>query len=180
MSKVYFSLGGNSGDRLFYFRSAIKLISENIGKITSSSSIYETESWGYDDSANYLNQVIEINSDLSPEDILVETQHIEKKLGRNNKSFIDTSENLVYSARIIDIDILFYDDKIIEQKDLIIPHRFLHLRNFVLKPLNEIAPELLHPVINKNIEFILHESEDKMAVKSYTSKTQFNIAEQTS
>jgi 2-amino-4-hydroxy-6-hydroxymethyldihydropteridine diphosphokinase len=93
---------------------------------------------------------------LKPHECLKATQSVEQAIGRKEKS-----QNLVYSSRLIDIDILFYNDEIIDTKDLTIPHPRLHLRNFTLQPLNELMPEYIHPKLKKSIEWLCQNSEDK-------------------
>jgi len=163
---VYLSLGSNSSDRKKYLTKAKVLLEEKIGNLQLESSVYETNSWGYDDK-NYLNQVISIQTSCLPFDILAKTQLIEKLLGRKNKSYIDEKGKIIYSSRTIDIDILFYDDDIIKSENLTVPHPNLHLRNFVLVPLNEISPKLVHPILNKEVDSLLKSCEDEGGIGVY-------------
>lgn len=137
-------LGANQGNKKLQLQKAICSISNNCGKIVTQSGLYFSESWGYYDE-NYLNQAIKINTSHSPQELLSETQLIEKQLGRTSK----TTHN--YQSRPIDIDILFYDAIIIQSSNLAIPHPRLHLRNFALQPLMEIAPDFIHPILCKTI-----------------------------
>ncbi len=152
MRKIYLSIGSNKGNRYSFIKEALRLIRKDIGKVILMSKIYETKSWGFQ-SDDFLNICIMIKSDLLPAELLNELKNIELKIGR-----IGNSNEI--SAREIDIDILFYSDKIVDHKDLIIPHPRLHLRNFVLYPLNEIASDFVHPIFIKPINELLKECED--------------------
>ena len=164
MVLVYFSLGANIGFRQFYISEAVKLLKKDIGKILSESSVYKTASWGYDD-AFYLNKVVVCRTNFKPLEILNRTKNIENKLGRESKTTKDNKGNYKYSARTIDIDILFYASEILSSDELTVPHRQLHKRNFVLSPLNEIAPDFIHPVLNKKISYLYKNCFDKLDVK---------------
>lgn len=160
MSRVFLSLGSNIGDRKHSISTASGSINNTIGKIINSSSFYETEPWGFNDENFFLNQCIIVETTLTPENVLKELLAIEKKMGR-------TREGKGYASRIIDLDILFYDGMISETPQLIIPHPVLHKRRFVLMPLAEIAPEMIHPVFKKTIHQLLEECDDKMNVELY-------------
>lgn len=149
---VFLSLGSNLGDRLFYLNQAVKELELCGIKCVKKSPVYETDSWGYDDEP-YLNQVLECETFLTPEKLLEETSKIETLLGRKR-----TLSG--YEARTIDIDILFYDNEIVDIPQLIIPHPKIALRRFVLIPLCDIAPEFLHPVLKKTVRQLLDECED--------------------
>ncbi|MEA3442756.1 MAG: 2-amino-4-hydroxy-6-hydroxymethyldihydropteridine diphosphokinase [Chloroflexota bacterium] len=142
MNTVYLSLGSNSGDREENLSQALALLSQKV-KLEKTSSIYETEPMGYKEQPLFLNLACQITTDLNPGELLELAKRIEKKLGRI-PGFPD-------SPRPIDIDILLYDDKIIAMPDLIIPHPRIQERAFVLIPLSEIAPELIHSELNKSI-----------------------------
>ena len=158
MSKIYLLLGSNVGDKKANLKDAISLIHKQIGKIIQQSSVYETEPWGFEDVSFFLNQVLMVDSSLQPAEALSEILQMEKKLGRER-----TEKQ--YASRIIDIDILFYDDLIIQTENLIIPHPLMEKRRFVLTPLNEIAGDFIHPVLQKTIKILLAECEDKLKVK---------------
>jgi 2-amino-4-hydroxy-6-hydroxymethyldihydropteridine diphosphokinase len=145
-SLTYLGLGSNLGDRAENIRKALALISERAGEILALSDFYETEPWGYSSPEIYLNMAVGIETKLSPEEVLQTTQEIERKMGRSTKT-VDGN----YCDRLIDIDILLYDDLIIQTPALIIPHPLMCQREFVLQPLSEIAPNVIHPVLGKTI-----------------------------
>jgi len=159
MTQVFLSLGSNIGDRFFQLKKAIEEIHKHAGKLMKISDIFESKSWAYKD-ADYLNIVIEIETHLSPEKLLKETQTIENKLGRKSKTYTKNGKP-VYSARIIDIDILFFGKEIINSFELTIPHPLMHLRQFVLQPMVQIAADFIHPVFNKTIKTLYIRCEDK-------------------
>ncbi|MDD5569816.1 MAG: 2-amino-4-hydroxy-6-hydroxymethyldihydropteridine diphosphokinase [Bacteroidales bacterium] len=155
--KTYLILGSNIGDKIYYLNNAVELIEKNIGKIILKSSVYESEPWGFESKSNFINQVICVDTNISPEKILENILLIEKKLDRVRSS-------IQFTDRTIDIDILFIDDLIIDKENLKIPHPLLHKRKFVLTPLVEIAEDFVHPVFKKTIEKLLEECEDKLKV----------------
>lgn len=153
---VYFSLGSNLGDRMKHLKFGVDRLREKL-TLVEISPVYETESWGYEDPKAYLNIVAQYQTSLSPEAIMNEIAKIEHDAGRNSHS-----ADLVktYKARTLDIDILFYGNKVFENSGLIIPHPRLHLRNFVLIPFADIAPEFIHPTIARTMEELKKESLD--------------------
>lgn len=157
MDSVFLLLGSNLGNRYFYIHEAVKLIEADIAPVIKASSIYETQSWGKTDAPDYLNQVIVIETDFSAHEVLRRILGIELVLGRVREE--------KWGSRTIDIDILFYGTHIISEPDLIVPHPGLHNRRFVLEPLAEIAPDFMHPVINKTILIIKTELKDELIVK---------------
>lgn len=161
MSKIFLSLGSSLGNREQYLKNALCLIENQIGKIKKKSNIYETQPWGFLDENLFLNQIIEIETNLQPTDLLDKINKIEEKLNR-----IRNSNN--YQARTIDIDILFYDDEIIRTQNLQIPHKHLHNRNFILKPFSEIAPDFIHPEINITIKELSENCIDKLEVTLFS------------
>jgi len=157
MFKVFLLLGGNIGDRLAYLQTAVDQLAQKVGKLIQKSSIYETQAWGKTTEPDYLNQVLLLETNLAPQDILNEILKIELELGRKREE--------KWGSRTMDIDILFYDNEIINEAALIIPHPELHKRRFTLEPLSEIAPELVHPLLNKSILQLKNNLEDCLVVK---------------
>ncbi len=153
MAEVYLGLGTNLGDKEANLNMTMEEIRKRVGEITSLSAYYITEPWGFDSQNTFLNAVCKVSTTLSPSEVLITTQAIEKDLGRLKKS-IDGQ----YSDRPIDIDILLYDDLIMNTPNLIIPHPLMHQRAFVMEPLSEIAPELVHPVLHQSMKDILKEN----------------------
>jgi len=157
----YLSLGSNLGDRLAYFNQAKNLLKPAVHNVFESS-IYETDPWGYLDQPQFLNQVIQVTTSLSPHELLIVIKEIEKKLGREKV--------ILYGPRIIDLDILFFDDKVICLPDLIIPHPAMAERAFILVPLAEIAPDFSHPVLKITVSEMLF-MVDQGSVKKYQEET---------
>ena len=165
MAIVYLSLGSNQGDRIGYVQQATSLLNltENIS-IIRTSAFYETEPWNMSTDTWFVNAVIELKTSLSPEDLLNECRRIEQQLGRTPK------ETAGYADRTIDIDILFYGKEIINEKNLIIPHKYLHLRAFTLVPLLELIPDFEHPVLHKTISELHNDLENPEMVFLYGTK----------
>jgi 2-amino-4-hydroxy-6-hydroxymethyldihydropteridine diphosphokinase len=157
MNTVYLLLGSNMGDSEQTLSAAINMIEDNIGKITKSSSIYRTAAWGNEDQPDFLNQIVIAASPLPAAAILKQIFAIEKEMGR-----VRTTK---YAARVIDIDILFFNDEIINTKNLIIPHPQIQNRRFVLIPLAEVAPSYKHPLLKKTAQELLVISPDKLNVQ---------------
>lgn len=156
---MYLLLGGNQGDVGRAFSQTLELIRASVGSIKTLSPVYRSEPWGFEASESFLNQVVIVNTALDPEDLLKEILDIEKKMGRERD---DQSDR--YSSRPIDIDILFYNDSIINSHDLVVPHPRLHQRNFTLIPLNDISPGFYHPVFKKTISDLVKTCDDKLGV----------------
>ncbi len=157
-TKIILLLGSNLNDRLQLLKKAKIQIQTKIGRIIKESSVYESEPWGFQDDNIFLNQVIIIDSSQSPGEILSNIHQIEEKLGRKRKK---TAE---YESRTIDIDILFFGNKIIKTEQLTIPHKQLHKRKFTLLPLQELEPEMIHPVLKKSITELTNDCDDPSAV----------------
>ena len=149
---IYLGLGTNEGNKEENIRGAIEELSHLLGTPTAVATIIETEPWGFQSDNSFLNTVVAFNTTLAPEEILKATQEIERRLGRTKKS-IDGC----YSDRPIDIDILLYGNRVIESEHLTIPHPLLHKRLFVLQPLAQIAPQVIHPTLGKSITRLLKE-----------------------
>jgi 2-amino-4-hydroxy-6-hydroxymethyldihydropteridine diphosphokinase len=158
MNNIFLLLGSNLGKRYSYLEKAIEYI-KVLGQVIKVSPIYETQSWGKTDAPDYLNQVILLQTDLPAQTILQKILAIENLLGREREE--------KWGPRIIDIDILFYADETINEPGLQIPHPELHNRRFTLEPLADIAPDLIHPILNKNILQLKNELKDELIVKKY-------------
>jgi len=157
LTECILHLGSNLGFKATNIELAELLIYNFIGEVTKVSQLYETEPWGNTQQDPFLNKALISNTNLNPEVLLVELHKIENKLGRKRKE--------KWGPRIIDIDIIFYGDKIVKNDDLIIPHPQATNRSFVLTPLMDICPEKLHPGLNKTIKQLMLECEDKGKVK---------------
>lgn len=156
MNEVYLLTGGNMGNRIHYLSGAKKEISNHCGPVLRSSSVYETEAWGKEDQEPFLNQVLCIQTNLSPEDLMTGIFRIEEGFGRKREER--------YGPRLIDIDILLYNDLVVDHPGLTIPHPRMQSRRFVLTPLAEIAPGKMHPVLKKSISTLLDECDDPLKV----------------
>jgi len=168
MNSVYLLLGTNIGNRLVYLEKAHAAINASIGRIVNSSHVYESASWGYTSANSFLNQVVEIKTSLNHRELLIEVSRIEKKIGRIKLS-------KTYEDRCIDIDILFFNNNIIEEADLSIPHKQIANRRFTLLPLFEIAPDFEHPILNKNIRDLLDVCNDDINVTIYQELKQTTL-----
>jgi len=157
---VYLGIGSSLGDRIMNLRMAKEMTESLIGRIVTSSEVYETSPWGFESTEYFLNMVIVAETLLSPDELLDKIYTIESALGRKR-----TEDR--YTHRVIDIDILFYGNRIIETAHLIVPHPLLHKRKFVLVPLCSIAQELVHPVTGKTAKELLDECTDQGEVTLY-------------
>jgi len=157
MSKAYLLTGGNEGDRYLNMQQARTNIEHICGQLLQVSSLYETAAWGKTDQADFLNQVLLVETKLSPQELLSAILSIEEKGGRKR--------SVKNAPRSIDIDILFYDRLILEEPGLTIPHPRIAFRRFVLEPLNELSPDFIHPVLGKTMRQLLLECTDQLAVK---------------
>lgn len=149
MSVVYLSLGSNMGDRESILELSIKEIGKRIGTITKVSSKYETEPWGFVSANKFINMAVEVTTELSPQEVSDRVHQIEDDLGRTRNS-----NATGYEDRVIDIDILMIDDIVSDNSVLTLPHPKMHLREFVIFPLCEIAPNAIHPLLRSSIEDI--------------------------
>ena len=137
--KVYLGLGSNLGDREHHLMEAIRLIGKRVGQVVRQSSFIETEPWGFDSPNRFLNAVILCETTKPPREVLCLTQQIERDMGRKKKTTLDAQCSTPnYADRPIDIDILLYDDLVVDEPDLKIPHPLMHERDFVMIPLKEI------------------------------------------
>ncbi len=154
MKRAVLSLGSNLQNRQEYLLKSAKLIDYRIGNIVNSSRIYETESWGFS-SFPFLNQILIINTDLTPEEVLTQTQAIEKELGRTHKTTYSSDNMPQYQARTIDIDILLYENTILCTHTLTIPHPRIQEREFVLLPLSELFQNEIIPPFQESFQQLL-------------------------
>ena len=150
MALVYLGLGTNLGEKERNLNDAIISLSQEVGFVIRSSTFYASKPWGFESDNDFLNAVVLVDTALTPFDVLSKTQEIEKSLGRTAKTINS------YSDRLIDIDILLYDNLIIDQPTLKIPHPLIAERDFVIIPLSEIAPDLVHPVFGRKIAALLN------------------------
>jgi len=152
---VFILLGGNIEPRLKFMAEARLEVEQNVGKLLASSAIYESESWGFNSDANFINQVLKVRTVMKVNDILQTAMEIENKLGRVR------NDNGKYASRTMDVDILYFNSEIIDEENLTVPHPRLHLRRFTLLPLVEIAPDFIHPLLKKSNEELLQLCGDK-------------------
>ena len=145
MAIAYLGLGTNIGNKRRNMITAAALLAERVGDILALSGFYETEPWGFESENFFLNAAVKLKTSFSPLELLQITQQIEKELGRTEKS------NGAYHDRVIDIDILLYDDEVLRTPQLTLPHSLMHERKFVMDPLSEIAPFVVHPVLKERI-----------------------------
>lgn len=157
LNKAYLLIGGNVGNKLFFLEQAVMLLQKQCGDITARSSIYETAPWGNTEQASFLNQALELHTRYEAEDLMLLLLKIEEEMGRVRLE--------KYGPRIIDIDILFLNDEVYNTIELTIPHKELQNRRFVLQPLSEIAPLLVHPVLKKSVQQLLAECPDHSEVR---------------
>ena len=138
LHEVYLGLGSNLGDREAVLLQAIDLIDERVGQVLRRSSFIETEPWGFESANRFLNAAVCCETTLTPREVLQATQQIERDLGKRKRHATKRQKEINYQDRPIDIDILLYDDLIVDEPDLKIPHPLMHQREFVMRPLNEI------------------------------------------
>jgi len=159
MNIVFLQLGSNLGERESLLQDAIIAIEGRIGQVVEKSKVYESTPWRVDGQENYLNQIVKVKTELLADDILSTVLDIEKELGRIRLE--------KWGERLIDIDIIFYNDSIIETAQLCVPHKHMHERMFVLTPMHNIAPEMVHPIYNKTVAELLQICKDTELVKEY-------------
>ena len=159
---VFVLLGSNLGDRELLVNQASKMMRERCGKIVAKSRLYESEPWGFKSEHWFLNQVVKIETALSPDDLMKELLDIEKELGRDR-----SVPHEGYVSRPMDLDILYFGNKIIDTQMVIAPHPRLHERRFTLLPLCDVAPDFVHPVMKKTNLQLLDECQDAGKVNIY-------------
>lgn len=147
--QVYLGLGTNLGDKEQNLRMAAEEIEKRIGKVASLSAFYATEPWGFSSDNTFLNAAVGVETSLAPLEVLAVSQRIEREMGRTHKS-----ANGAYSDRVIDIDLLLYAGLVMDAPTLKLPHPLMHERLFVMEPLAEIAPGVMHPVLGKTMREI--------------------------
>lgn len=160
VNTAYLLAGGNMGDREKNLAGARDHINEQCGKIVKASSLYETAAWGNTDQPSFLNQALQIQTELTARQLMRRLLKVEKMMGRVRKE--------KYGPRIIDIDILLFNDEIHNYPLLKLPHPEMQKRRFALLPLAEIAPGMIHPILNKTITELLNECPDILEVKKYS------------
>jgi 2-amino-4-hydroxy-6-hydroxymethyldihydropteridine diphosphokinase len=159
MNKVYLLIGGNMGNRLQNLRRAVELIHSTLGAVVAQSAIYDTAAWGKTDQQSFLNQALAIKTPFSAPALMQHILQTEEAMGRKRQE--------KYDPRIIDIDILFFNNAIIDTPFLTVPHPQLPNRRFALVPMNEIAPRLVHPVLQKTVQELLLHCPDKLEVRKF-------------
>ena len=168
MHHCFLLLGSNQGNRIENLSRAEQEIHHKIGRIQLASSVYQTAPWGFKTALDFLNQVLIVETEMTAGDVLEKILEIETELGRvrNSKG---------YASRMIDIDILFYDEEIIDDPQLQIPHPRLHERMFTLVPLMEIDSDKIHPKLEKTIKQLTKECTDKLEVKIFLQKPKSSL-----
>ncbi|MBX2870734.1 MAG: 2-amino-4-hydroxy-6-hydroxymethyldihydropteridine diphosphokinase [Saprospiraceae bacterium] len=157
MEEIYLGLGSNMGDRKKHINQTINKIEKQLGPCIQQSSLYRTAAWGKTNQSYFINQVIQIRAKKAPIDILDKMLEIEMELGRVRKE--------KWGERKIDIDLLFYGSEIVELPRLLVPHPFIAERRFVLVPMNEIAPNFIHPIFERSIADLLSDCPDTLPVE---------------
>ncbi len=153
------ALGSNQGNRAFFLKTALSELVKNFGKCLAQSPIYETEPWGVNHSTSYLNQVLVFFTDENPDEILILTQEIEKKFGREKKGDL--------SPRNLDIDILYLGHEIIQKPGMMVPHTRLIERKFVLQPLEDVLPDFIHPIFGERQQVLNQALPGTFWIKKY-------------
>jgi 2-amino-4-hydroxy-6-hydroxymethyldihydropteridine diphosphokinase len=164
MNKVFLLIGGNMGDRLQNLHQAITLLSATCGPVIQQSAVYETAAWGKTDQAAFLNQALLLTTELSPQELITTVLSVEEQMGRHRTER--------FGPRVIDIDIMFYNEDIINEPHLTVPHPQMQNRRFALIPLKELAPLFVHPVLKKTLEELLLECKDELPVIPYKMKNE--------
>jgi 2-amino-4-hydroxy-6-hydroxymethyldihydropteridine diphosphokinase len=168
--KVFLLLGSNIHPRSRFLKEAEIRINKAAGKVEQRSSVFESEPWGFRAPVAFLNRILVIKTDLKPMELLKKTQEIERRSGRMQKS-----ASAAYDSRTLDIDILYFDDRIIHLPELTVPHPQIARRRFTLLPLAEIAPERVHPVLKRNHRQLLAECRDNGKVWKHKEKQGYAV-----
>ena len=153
MARAILVMGGNVGEMKPRLRQAQQLINDRIGIVLHCSHVYESKAWGFDGD-DFKNQAMVVDTDLTPEELLAAVQEIERDLGRDREAEArdKARSGQRYASRAMDVDIIFYDDLVVDTPDLKLPHPLMQERDFVLAPLCEIAPNKVHPVLGRTVE----------------------------
>lgn len=159
MNKAILLIGGNLGDRTGHLQQAVEQIDKQVGKVEKTSSLYETAAWGDVEQPDYLNQALLVSTGMDARTLLETVLAIEHNIGRIRRQ--------KWGARVIDIDIIFYNDAVINQPDLKVPHPQMQFRQFVLVPLREIIPDWQHPVLHQSVSTLLENCTDKLPAVKY-------------
>ncbi|PWV51435.1 2-amino-4-hydroxy-6-hydroxymethyldihydropteridine diphosphokinase [Chitinophaga sp. S165] len=159
MNKAILLIGGNLGDRTGHLQQAVEQIDKQIGKVEKISALYETAAWGHVEQPDYLNQALLVSTDMDARTLLETVLAIEHNIGRIRRQ--------KWGARVIDIDIIFYNDDVINQPDLKVPHPQMQFRQFVLVPLREILPDWQHPVLHQSVSTLLDNCTDELPAVKY-------------
>ncbi len=166
--ETYLSLGTNLGNREKNISNTINYLQKTAGNIKTVSTIYETTPWGFDTENDFFNSIVILETYLAPRELLLAIKRIEKKVGRTPKTQKE------YESRVIDIDIIFYGNQFYWDKNLSIPHRLAHKRKFVLKPLNELVPDYIHPLLELSVSQMLKSCDDKSIIKKVSPSTNYS------
>ncbi|HHJ09820.1 MAG TPA: 2-amino-4-hydroxy-6-hydroxymethyldihydropteridine diphosphokinase [Bacteroidetes bacterium] len=161
LEKIVLLTGSNRGNRREYIKHALFFLEQRVGRVLNHSVLYETEPWGFVDKTPFLNQALLVETELDPFDFLNEIHGIERQLGRQRQS------RQYYAGRTMDIDIIFFGDRVIRDSLLEIPHPRLANRRFALVPVNEICPEWIHPVLKVSVHNLLERCEDRSGIKKW-------------
>jgi len=159
MNKAILLIGGNLGDRTGHLQQAVEQIDKQVGKVEKISALYETAAWGHVEQPDYLNQALLVSTGMDARTLLQTVLAIEHNIGRIRRQ--------KWGARVIDIDIIFYNDAIINEPDLKIPHPQMQFRQFVLVPLTEIIPDWQHPVLHQSVSTLLENCTDTLPAIKY-------------
>lgn len=168
MEDIYLITGSNQGERWETLMAAKAELEEGVGPLVAESAVYETAPWGKTDQPAFLNQVLHFRASILPADLLQLCLRIERKHGRKRR--------VQWDARTLDIDILFFGQQVIIEEDLIVPHPHLHERRFVLEPMNSLASEWIHPVMNLSVRRLLELCNDKLPVHVYSPSGNSSIS----
>lgn len=165
MATTILITGGNRGDVEAVLRRAAEVVAERVGTIVACSSLHSSRAWGFSSQAEFLNQVLVVSTELEPQELIVAVLEAERQVGRDRAA--EAEERSLtgqrYASRVVDIDVLYYDQQVIDTPALRVPHPLLHQREFVLRPLVEVCPEWVHPLLHKSSRELLAALEEQQA-----------------